>query len=93
MESYILEGTDEEYLIVIKSFDIKVITEIIDRLASSRKEDLKQLAWELEKSLHDDGSRRNSSKARSKDKAKSPDSARGGRKKTANPQHRSKPSP
>ena len=87
MNSYILEGTDGEYIIVIKSFDVKLITDIIDRIASSRKEDLKELAWQLEKSLHDDGSRRNSSKARPKNTAKSTNSTRSGRKKATDPKH------
>lgn len=90
MDGYILQGTDEEYLLVIRSYDIKLILDVIDRIAASRKSGLKELAWELEKSLHDDGSRRNSSKTRSKDKAKSSDSAGSGRKAAADSKHRSK---
>ena len=71
MDGYILQGTDEEYLLVIRSHDIKLILDVIDRIAASRKSGLKELAWELEKSLHDDGSRRNSGKAGFKNKTKS----------------------
>lgn len=92
MDAYILEGSDEEYLIVIKSFNLKNITDVIDRLAGSRIADLKELAWELEKSLHEDGSRRNSSKARSKNKAASSNGSAGGCKKTVNSKRGTKPS-
>ena len=91
MNNYILEGADGEYLIVIKSFDLKVITDVIDRIAGSRKEEIKNLAWELEKSLHDNGSRRNSGKTGPKDKAKSPNGNRGRCKEAANTKHRVKP--
>ena len=89
MDGYILEGTDDEYLMVIRSHDVKLIIDVIERIAASRKSGLKELAWELEKSLYDDGHRRNSSKAGPKDKTKGSNGAGSGRKKAANPKHRS----
>jgi hypothetical protein len=66
--SYILKGTENEYLLVIRAEDEKAIYSIIDLLATSRNEQIKELAIELEKSLHDNG--RDSGKTRSKNKVK-----------------------
>jgi hypothetical protein len=90
-DSYILEGIESEYLLVVKTEDVNTILAIIDRLGTSRLKYIKDLAAELEKSLHDDGSRRNSSKIGPKDKAKSTTSNKGRRTKAANPKYRSKP--
>jgi hypothetical protein len=92
MDGYILQGTSGEYLLVIRSQEEADIIHIIDRVAASRKKSVKELAVELEKSLNDDGSRRDSSEARSKDKTKSSNSNRSGRKKAVNSKHRTKPS-
>jgi hypothetical protein len=67
-QSYILKGTENEYLLVIRAEDQKAIYNIIDLLVTSRNEQIKELAIELEKSLHDNG--RDSSKAGSKNKSK-----------------------
>jgi len=67
-QSYILKGTENEYLLVIRAEDEKAIYNIIDLLVTSRNEQIKELAIELEKSLHDNG--RDSSKARPKNKSK-----------------------
>ena len=67
-QSYILKGTENEFLLVVRAGDEKAIYKIIDLLATSRNEDIKVVAAELEKSLHDNG--RDSSKARSKNKSK-----------------------
>ena len=71
-QSYILKGTENEFLLVIRAEDEKAIYSIIDLLATSRNEQVKELAIELEKSLHDNG--RDSGKARSKNKSKVADS-------------------
>jgi len=67
-ESYILKGTENEYLLVVRAEDEKAIYTIIDILAASRNEQIKEVAIELEKSMNDNG--RNSSKARPKNKSK-----------------------
>jgi hypothetical protein len=79
-QSYILKGTENEYLLVIRAEDEKAIYSIIDFLATSRNEQVKELAIELEKSMNDNG--RDSSKAGSKNKSKSTISNNGKRKKT-----------
>ena len=92
MDGYVLSGVEGEYLLVIRTFEEEDIIHIIDRISASRKKDMKKLALILEKSLRDDGSRGNPSKARSKNKTKSSNSNRGGRSKTANTKHRTKSS-
>jgi hypothetical protein len=67
-QSYILKGAENEFLLVVRAGDEKAIYNIIDLLATSRNEDIKAVAAELEKSLHDNG--RDPSKARSKNKGK-----------------------
>ena len=79
-QSYILKGTENEYLLVIRAEDEKAIYNIIDFLVTSRNEQIKELAIELEKSLHDNG--RDSSKAGSKNKSKSTTSNNSKRRKT-----------
>jgi len=79
-QSYILKGTENEYLLVVRAEDEKAIYNIIDLLATSRNEDIKEVAIELEKSMHDNG--RDSSKAGSKNKSKTATSNNGKRRKT-----------
>jgi hypothetical protein len=79
-QSYILKGTENEFLLVIRAEDEKAIYNIIDFLATSRNEQIKELAIELEKSLHDNG--RDSSKTRSKNKVKASTSNNSKRRKT-----------
>ena len=66
--SYVLKGTENEYLLVIRTEDEKAIYFVIDALSASRNEQIKEVAVELEKSLHDNV--RDSSKIRSKNKSK-----------------------
>ena len=68
-QAYILAGTENEYLLVIRAEDEKAIYSIIDFLSTSRNEQIKQVAIELEKSMNDNG--RDSSKTRPKNKGKS----------------------
>ena len=79
-QSYILKGTENEFLLVIRAEDEKAIYNIIDLLVTSRNEQIKELAIELEKSLHDIG--RDSSKARPKNKSKTTTSNNSKRRKT-----------
>ena len=79
-QSYILKGTENEYLLVVRAEDEKAIYNIIDLLATSRNEDIKEVAIELEKSMHDNG--RDSIKTRSKDKSKTAVSNNSKRRKT-----------
>ena len=79
-QSYILKGTENEFLLVIRAEDEKAIYNIIDFLATSRNEQVKELAIELEKSLHDNG--RDSGKAGSKNKSKTTISNNSKRRKT-----------
>jgi len=79
-QSYILKGTENEYLLVVRAEDEKAIYNIIDLLATSRNEDIKEVAIELEKSMHDNG--RDSSKAGSKNKSKTTTSNNSKRRKT-----------
>lgn len=88
MEGYVLTGIEDEYLLVVKSEDYETILYLIDRIAASRRKEFKEFALELEKSLNDDGRRRNSSETRSKNKTKDSTSHRGRRKKAADPKHR-----
>lgn len=81
-KSYILKGTENELLLVVRSDDEKTIYNIIDLLSTSRNEKIKELALELEKSLHDNG--RDSSEAGSKNKSKSTTSNNNKRRKTKN---------
>jgi hypothetical protein len=67
-DSYVLKGTENEYLLVIRAEDEKAIYLVIDALLASRNEQIKEVAIELEKSLYDN--RRDSSKTRSKNKSK-----------------------
>ena len=79
-KSYILKGTENEYLLVIRAEDEKAIYNIIDLLSTSRNEDIKEVAIELEKSINDNG--RDSGKTRSKNKGKSTVSNNDKRRKT-----------
>ncbi len=79
-KSYILKGTENEYLLVIRAEDEKTIYSIIDLLATSRNEDIKRSAIELEKSVNDNG--RDSGKTGSKNKGKSTASNNDKRRKT-----------
>ena len=81
-DSYVLKGTENEYLLVIRAEDEKAIYNIIDLLVTSRNEQIKELAIELEKSLHDNG--RDSSKTGSKNKSKTATSNDSKRRKTKN---------
>lgn len=79
-QSYILKGTEGEYLLVIRAEDEKAIYNIIDFLSTSKSRQVIELAHELEKSMNDNG--RDSSKARPQDTGKSPNSNKGKRRKT-----------
>ena len=46
--SYVLKGTENEYLLVIRADDERAIYNIIDFLATSRNEQIKEVAIELE---------------------------------------------
>lgn len=92
MDGYVLKGIDDEYLLVIKSHEYELILSIIDRISASRRKDFKQFAIELEKSLNDDGRRRNPGETRSKNKTKNTTGNRNRNKKTANPKPGTKPS-
>jgi hypothetical protein len=89
---YILEGIEHEYLLVIKAKNKDLALSIIDQLAASRKEILKELAHELEKSLNDSSSRRNPLKVRPKNKSKGSNGNPSGNRKATNTKRRSKPS-
>lgn len=93
LDSYILEGIQKEYLLVVKTENKDEIMALIDRLYSSRLKWMKELAAELERSLYDTGSRRDSGKTRPKNQGKSATGNRGGRKKATNPINRSKSRP
>ena len=78
-DSYVLKGTENEYLLVIRAEDEKAIYNIIDELLKSRNQQIQEVAVELEKSFHDNG--RDSSKARPKNKSKTTDSNNSKRRK------------
>jgi hypothetical protein len=80
-KAYILEGTQKEYLLVIKLEDEKAVHKVIDTLFASRNESMKALATELEKSLNDSVSGGDPSKAGSKNKSKSTNSNNSRRRK------------
>lgn len=79
-QSYVLKGTENEYLLVIRAEDERAIYNIIDFLATSRNEQIKELAIDLEKSMNDSG--RDSSKTGPKNKGKSTASNNSRRRKT-----------
>jgi hypothetical protein len=87
MEGYVLKGIEDEYLLVIKSSEYEEILYLIDRIAASRLKRYKEFAIELEKSLNDDGRRRDSGKTRPKNTTKNTTSNRSRRKKTSNSKH------
>lgn len=78
--SYVLKGTENEYLLVIRAEDEKTVYKIIDFLATNRNDQVKELAIELEKSMNDNG--RNSSKAGPQNKSKGATSNKGRSRKT-----------
>ena len=80
-KAYVLRGTENEYLLVVKLEDEKSVLKIIEFLSSSRTEFIKELASELGKSLNDNDSGRDTSKTRSKNKSKSPTGNNRGRRK------------
>ena len=80
--SYVLKGTENEYLLVIRADDERAIYNIIDFLATSRNEQIKEVAIELEKSMNDNG--RDSSKAGPKNKSKSTTGNKSRSRKTKN---------
>jgi hypothetical protein len=81
-KAYVLRGTENEYLLVVKLEDEKSVLKIIELLSSSRTEFIKELASELGKSLNDNDSGRDSGKARPKNKSKGSIGNNGGRRKT-----------
>jgi len=89
-DAYILEGIEDEYLLVIKSQDQDSILALIDRLSTSRSKWMKELALLLEESLNDTGSRRYSGKTGPQNKTKGSNGDNRRRSKAANSQHRSK---
>lgn len=91
MDGYILHGTDGEILLVVRTKEEEEILHLIGRINASRRKHIKELAWELEKSLYDNGSRRDSSKTGSKNQSKGANSTRSGRTETRDTKHRSKP--
>jgi len=90
MDGYVLHGTDGEILLVVKSTYEEEILHLIERMLASRRKDVKELAWELEKSLYDNRSTRDTSKTRSKDKSKSTNGSSSRSKKAENTQRRTK---
>ena len=90
-DAYILEGIEDEYLLVIKAEDQETILNIIDRLSTSRSKWMKELALLLEESLNDTGSRRYSSETRPKNSPKGSNGDKRRRTKAANTKHRTKP--
>ena len=92
IQSYILKGKDDEYLLVVKTKDKKIIKKMIDELSNSKAVLIKDLANELEKSLDNDDNGRDPSEVRPKNKSKSTVSNESRRRKTKDPKHRSEPS-
>jgi hypothetical protein len=82
LNSYVLRGPNDEYLLVVRTGNKKDIKEIITTLSDSRVQKIKNLADEIEKSLYDNIDRGDSSQARSKNKSKSTISDNSRRRKT-----------
>jgi len=69
--AYVLKSSnDKEYLLVVRTENEKDIKDMIEALSASRVQKVQDLAIDLEKSLYDDGNRRDTSKAGSKNKSK-----------------------
>ena len=69
--AYVLKSSnDKEYLLVVRTENEKDIKDMIKALSASRVQKVQDLAIDLEKSLYDDGNRRDTSKAGSKNKSK-----------------------
>lgn len=81
LNSYVLRGHNNEYLLVVRTENKKDIKEIITTLSDSRVQKIKNLADDIEKSLYDNIDRGNSSQARSKNKGESTSSDNGRRRK------------
>jgi hypothetical protein len=83
-KSYVLKGTENEYLLVIRLEDEEMVHKIIESLIVSKDVKIKHLAEELKKSWYSDDNRRDSGKVRPKNKGKSSNSNVGRRRKTEN---------
>ena len=55
MNSYILKGTENEYLLVIRTDDESLVHKVVDELAASKNDQIQLLAADLGKSLYVDG--------------------------------------
>lgn len=85
IRGYLLEGVDEELLVVIRGYNEEQIYSIIKKLESMRDQDIKELAEILENHFNDRISNRGHlSEARPKNKKKSPNSNRSRVRKTGN---------
>jgi hypothetical protein len=88
INGYVLHGVTGEIMLVIKSYDQEIIMAVINKIGSSRIEDLQVVSQILERDLNDRDSR-NISSTRSKDKTKSASRRGGGSTKAKNSKHRS----
>ena len=92
INGYVLHGVTGEIMLVIKSYDQEMIMAVINKIGSSRIEDLKVVSHIFERDLNDRDSR-NTSSARPKDKTKGSNSTRSRNTKAENSKRRAKSSP
>jgi hypothetical protein len=85
IRGYLLEGVNEELLLVIRGYDEEQMYSIIKKLESMRDQEVKELAEVLENHLNDRISNgRNSVEARPQNKKKGSGSNRSRNRKTIN---------
>jgi hypothetical protein len=87
INGYVLHGSEGEMILVIKTTDEHLIKNVIDKIGSSRIEELKIISKRLEMDLHDRDNR-HPSQTGSKNKTKGSVSNGSGSRKTKNTKHR-----
>lgn len=92
MNGYFLEGSDGEFLMVIRSYDEETMWSIIKKLQSMRDPEIRLLADKLEKHFND-RHRGNPSKTKSEDKKPCNKGDRSRNFKATNPKHKPKYGP
>jgi hypothetical protein len=88
INGYVLHGIDGQIILVVKTTDEHLIKNVIDKIGTSRIEELKIISKRLEMDLHDRNNR-HPSETGSKNKTKGAVSNGSGSRKTKDTKHRS----
>lgn len=87
VNAYFLEGTADEYLLVVRTFDRDLALSVIEAIKTSNIKELDEVAEQLETSLYGGNSGRNS-KTRSKNKKAPANGERNNGREAVNPKRR-----